>query len=592
MSRGARHNNDWGERDRVQRMNAGRIQQRERIHALLTARRMVEEPASVKRPGISTPVAVRFASTSTPTDWVTADRGQPVTNAILDTVEDGHDRVVLAWPGRPSNGFVAAAIALREARASGRLAFGTLALWPWRNGATWSARSILVHPGDIAQMGQRAAAELRNGADWGKSDLAQTPLYMLELRLQDLTGNIGPLGSEYGSTVVRSPTLLETTPVFPPSEAAGSAPYIWDGEQVLRRVRDYTYLGERKAGLKAGIDAIGDPATAPYAVFGLPPASRPEALGCYLEFSRFKGGGLDAVIVDATRNGRADMADDWEQRLAVLLQALARLSGRRPPVVVLTEDAFSLRKATRALRSHGAALRPPRPAPKEIGAYLPEPGPLGPAARFAAELPPLKFEADIKDASLAGLRRDLVALGRNFKERRESAAANGASRALALLRRSASLPIGLREAREITDILNEGDDEEDLWVKSLFQPKVVLGSLAAAADLVPELGETTRHLAAAVEAKVAMWEVETPVSAKLSQILTNGDWNSQATLLAVPNRWIADVYLSSDRALNVACDVVDHRGLAERLRSKPPERIIVIGPTPEAARAVDRRGFH
>ena len=198
----------------------------------------------------------------------------------------------------------------------------------------------------------------------------------------------------------------------------------------------------------------------------------------------------------------------------------------------------------------------------------------------------MRFEADIKDASLAGLRRDLVALGRDFKERHESIAADGASRALALLRHSASLPIGLREAREITDILNEGEDEEDLRLKSWFRPKVALGPLAAATELVPELGETTHRLVVSVEAKVATWEDETPVSAKLSQLLASGDWNSQATLLAVPDRWIADVYLGSDRALNVLCDVVDHRGLSERLKSKPSRRIIVIGPTPEAARAL------
>jgi hypothetical protein len=332
VSRGARHRRDWQERDRVQRMNAGRIQQRERITALLSARRTAEDPTPVKRPGISTPVAVRFASTSASTDWLTADRGQPITNAILDAVEDGHDRVVLAWPSRPGNGFAAAAIALREARASGRLAYGTLALWPWRSGATWSARSILVHPGDIAQMGQRAADEILNDAVWAKSGLAQKSLYMLELRLQDLMRNPGPSEIERRGVVVRSPTLLETTSVFPP---ARSAPYVSDGEQVLRRVRDYTYLGDRKAGLKVGIGAIGDPAVTPFAVFALPAAPRPEALSRYLEFPRLNGM-LDAVVVDATRNGRAELADDWEQLLGFFCKrspgslAADRRSSRSP----------------------------------------------------------------------------------------------------------------------------------------------------------------------------------------------------------------------------------------------------------------------
>lgn len=315
MSRGARHNRDWQERDRVQRMNAGHSQQRDRIKALLSARRSAEEPASVLRPGISAPVAVRFAPTSAPTDWVPADRGQPITTAILDAVEDGHDRVVLAWPGRPGSGFAAAAIALRGARASGRLAYGTLGLWPWRGGATWSARSILVHPGDIAQMGQRAADEILKGADWGKSDLAQKPLYMLELRLQDLTSNAVAPGRD--GIVVRSPTLLETTSVFAPEEGVRLSPYACDGKQVLRRVRDYTFLTD---GLRADIGAMGDPSTTPFAIFGLPPASRPEALSRYFEFPRLKQM-LDAVVVDATRNGRAEL--EFLGGIALVAPALA-----------------------------------------------------------------------------------------------------------------------------------------------------------------------------------------------------------------------------------------------------------------------------
>lgn len=517
-----------------------------------------------------------------------ADRGRAITDAILEAIEDGNDRVTLAWPGRPGGGFAAAAIALREARASGRLASGTLALWPWRNGATWSARSILVHPGDIAQIGARAADEIRKGASWAQSDRAQSSLYLLEMRLRDLTAaNTQVSGARDKSTVVvRSPTLLETTSVFPPREESRSSAYTCDGDQVLRRVRDHTHLGDKNAGLKADVGAIGDPMKAPFAVFGLPSASKVEAFARYFEFPRLKDGMLDAIVVDATRSGRAELSDNWEQRFTLLLQAVARLPGRRPPVVVLTEEAFSLRKAVRALRSYGAALHPPRPAPKEVGAYLPQQGLLGPAVTFAEALPPMTFEADIKDASLAGLRRDLVALGRTFKERGERSAADGVSKALALLRRSASLPVGLREARDIADILNDGDDEEDIRVRSLFRPKVALGPLASAAEMVPELAEKTRQLIGSIEAKMRAWEDETPVSAKLAQLFQSADWNSASTLLAMPDRWVADVYWSSDRALRLACDVVDHRGLSERLSLKPPKRVIVIGPTPEAARAL------
>jgi hypothetical protein len=182
VSRGVKHSRDWQERDRVDRINAGQRQRAERIQTLLSARRSAAEaPPRMLRPGISVPTTVHYASTSAPLDWAPADRGRPIVDAILDSIEDGNDRVILAWPGRPGNSFAAAALALREARASGRLADASLAIWPWRNGATWSARSILVHPEDIAQIGARAADEIMHGTTWNKQGLAQGSLNLLEM---------------------------------------------------------------------------------------------------------------------------------------------------------------------------------------------------------------------------------------------------------------------------------------------------------------------------------------------------------------------------------------------------------------------------
>jgi hypothetical protein len=80
--------------------------------------------------------------------------------------------------------------------------------------------------------------------------MAQEALYLLEMRLRDLVtgkalGAAGSSGLSRDGVVVRSPTLLETTAVFAPNEAARSPPYVCDGEQVLRRVRDYTHMGDK-----------------------------------------------------------------------------------------------------------------------------------------------------------------------------------------------------------------------------------------------------------------------------------------------------------------------------------------------------------
>src|SRR3546814_3801170 len=87
------------------------------------------------------------------------------------------------------------------------------------------------------------------------------------------------------------------------------------------------------------------------------------------------------------------------------------------------------------------------------------------------EAAPIVFEADIKDASLASVRNDLLALGRKFRTMGQAAAADAVSRALAFVRRSASLPVGLREARDIADILHEGDrsDEHTSEIQSLIR---------------------------------------------------------------------------------------------------------------------------
>src|SRR5690606_33966463 len=114
-------------------------------------------------------------------------------------------------------------------------------------------------------------------------------------------------------------------------------------------------------------------------------------------------------------------------------------------------------KACRALRSFGAAQRPAWKRAGEIGAMLLDPGPIGRAPEIGSTLPQLRVDADIKDASLAPIRRDLVRLGRELKEAGHQIPAEGVSHALGLLRRAASLPLGLEEGSDILDVLYEGE---------------------------------------------------------------------------------------------------------------------------------------
>lgn len=130
---------------------------------------------------------------------------------------------------------------------------------------------------------------------------------------------------------MRSPTLLETTSVFAPTEGTRLPAYVADGEQVLRRVRDYTHIGDENAGLEGHIAAVGDPSKTPFAIFGLPAVTKLEPLVRCLKFPRFVAKSLDALIVDVTRTGRSELPEDWEGRFTIALHALEHGQWPRAP---------------------------------------------------------------------------------------------------------------------------------------------------------------------------------------------------------------------------------------------------------------------
>ncbi|MEW6453895.1 MAG: multiubiquitin domain-containing protein [Pseudomonadota bacterium] len=436
-------------------------------------------------------------------------------DAVFEGVRDGHDRIVMTWPEPPGGGFVGACLALREARGTGRLAHATFGYWPWRDGATWAARLVLVNPSDIAAAA-RASINDTHATEWQRSDLAHGSLDMIEIRLRDLdqqmTASPGRLRSG-ASIVVRSPTLLETTLVFAPAASRAAPAYGPLPEQILRRVRRHTFLGERNAGLGDRFDRVGDPITTPFALLGLPPAKRAEELIRYIQSERARVFGIDVVIADLTRPGRSDLPDQWEPRLEALLKSLDEATGRRPATLILTEDSFTFRRATRVMKTI-AATRRPKGRVYETGAYLHHRGLLGPTANLPSEMPPISFQADIKDASLAPLRDRLVVLGRALRED-ANAGASVVSRTLAFLRRAASLPIGLSEARQITDILYDADDEVDSNIQAMFRPKMAL-DLAFRQVTVEDHTPTGAQLAAAAGFKPAQ-------QATVLHMLPNGE---------------------------------------------------------------------
>ncbi len=576
---------DWAANNRVELITEAAKQRAERARALIQSRPRQLGPQTLERPGISTATTVRYASTSSAESWAPLGAGRPLVDALLQSVSDGSDRALLAWPERPGNGFTLAGLALREARCSGRLASATLAVWPWRPALTRAARSILVHPADISAAARTAINELERGEAWTRDGLAHRSLDLVELRLRDLISQNAPPRIRRGRSrldvIVRSPTLLETTAVFP----ASAGTFEEDATQVLRRVRDHTFMGNPGAELSGDVATLGNPAFAPFALFGIPAEASATRLRRLLSFERFRERGLDAIVVDLTHQSRGELPDTWERLLALLLQSLDAAGGRRPPIVALCDDPFSLRTAIRSLRTENARLRPRRSPPTETGAYLAEPGLLAPGTRLSETLPDVRFSADIKDASLVEMREELVKLGRRLRQERDGDGVRAVSDALSFLRRSASLPVGLDEAVRTADVLFDTEDDVDARVRAMFRPLMTLSRLAKLAEHSPAAANVRRSLEL-IKARAKAWADETPVSAKLADLMLEPRWNSPATLIAVPDRRVAEVLMGSDRSVGWHCAITDHRDLAEALDRKAFDRLIVTGPTPLAIRTL------
>ncbi|WMT87491.1 hypothetical protein NO932_02500 [Pelagibacterium sp. 26DY04] len=443
-----------------------------------------------------------------------------------------------------------------------------------------------MHPLDIAEAAKHAVNDQQNGADWFTTgEFAHHELSMVELRLRDLLPENAPQrivrGRRRIEMLVRNPTLLETTAVFPPSQAG----YSPDADQVLRRVRDHTHLGDQGGSLHGARASIGDPKTTPFAILGLPGERTPKRITRYLDHHLLADRRIDVVVVDLTRQSREELGEHWEKRLGTLLEALDAISGRRPAILAVCEDPFTLKAATRALRAHNARLRPRRQNPEEVGICLTSRGFLGPSPSLPTQLPEVRFHADIKDASLAVLRDDLLALSSKLKEFGNVDEMRAAGKALSFVRRVASLPLGLSEALRTADTLFDADDDVDSAVRSMFREGMALADLAAVADTGVD-GGRARPIIARIQQLVSMWQDETPVSAKLVDLLARDDWNCAKTLISVPDRNISEVLMGSDRALHWKCAIGDHFDLGAAMDRTYFDRVIVIGPSPMALRTL------
>jgi len=585
----------WGDKGRVDALNRQRTQHQEKTRALLAnmAGRRPPAPAPTE---ISTPVPPRQGLTKPHPDPIGYGRTQAGTEAlvvadgmalleILQTaVQDRRDRVVLAWPGRPDNGFVAAALYLLEGRTRGWHGHETVAVWPWRSGITWSARSIFVEPPTLVACARAAAEDLMKGAGWTKAAVDHNALNLVHLRLRDL-GQPGAAEASSAGYRGRRPTLLELTSVFPPQEMTAQAPYQADAPQILQRVRAHTRIKQMGQSGEEHLRALSDPGQAPLAVFGLP-VSKESALKRYLAFERFSRLGLDVVVADLTRTSLSDMGDNWPAALGNLARALRSMAAPRPAVVVLTEDVFVMRKAEAVLRQAAQEARVQGKAYLAEGLLLRHPGflaaPRGPAAAATA----VAFRADIKDGALLRLRDDILGAASLLVQAGAEEAAAALRSALSFVRLIANLPVGYAEAKAAIDILHGTDDDHDQAVRSRFYLDGGLALLNSAIHETPAHRDILRSVYERVCATVSQWEAATPISLKLKRLIESEKSEHDRTLLVLPDRTLVDLFLASDLALQCPWDVTAAKTMLEAAQACGARRWLVVRPTSDSLKAI------
>lgn len=532
--------------------------------------------------GMSKPLTegLRYRRTLTPEIPLILGDGAALLAMVRRTSHDHRDRVVLAWPCRPDNGFIAAALHLLDGRARGRHVGQSVGLWPWRASITRTSHSITVEPQGLVQCASAAAQDRRDKAEWTRGPFGTDVHEMVHLCLRALEERM----ASSGKVTVRRPSLLDLTSVFQPTEGR-EGPYLIDTDQVMHRARRYH---PRIKGITESspryVRTLGDPRLAPLAVFGLPAGDDALLRRC-LAFERFSASPMNAVVVDLTRTSLADIGETWTKAFGRLLTALDGLGEGRPGVVVLGEDVFVMRKAEGVMREAVQTARLRRPSAERTGLFLRAPGFLEPSARPVTSLSPIEFRADLKDGRLLALRDDVLRCARILEEHEDKGAAIALRSGLSFVRAMANLPIGLAEAKTIIETMYGTEDDADRAVRGKFFVADALQPLTEHARTSAE-GEMLETFRRKFMKTVEAWQVATPISAKLASMSAQQKEAARNIMLVLPDRHVVNLYNLSDPALACPWHVADPKTMLDVARTHGCERWILVRPNGDMLRTV------
>ena len=372
--------------------------------------------------------------------------------------------------------------------------------YPWRGSGTGTTqRRILVDRNEIMK---------RNGLHLTRSQVGEIELSPELGRLHITLGHLNHLKLRDATKPhLAHPTLGELYPTF-------GAP---GGDDAPRPFGNALYELFGRVGHGAALSRLQDyradicqPATAPFAFFGICPRSNVKAALQHPALAN--GRQTDACILDLGPPGLARLGHTWEEAVEEFLEMLVALLPETP-VFAVTQDMFVHRRVAQLLAKVGLTVRPSadRAPPSRVivrssddcFATDPEIGEVS--------------EVEFHFHSAAGQgAAALRALSDAARKSPDASAAGILRHSMANVRRAMSLPCGLGAAHEV---LSETDAGAGMFLEQR-SAGTVLAAIKRQIEISVDGAERERLLDAdrAVDAAFDEFENDTPIGSMLAEI--------------------------------------------------------------------------
>ncbi|MBV8977349.1 MAG: hypothetical protein JOZ13_08205 [Alphaproteobacteria bacterium] len=400
--------------------------------------------------------------------------------------------------------------------------------YPWRGSSTGIAqRHLLVDRNEIVKrnglhLTRRQVGEAEFSNEMGKVHITLGHLHQLKLR-------------DSSKPHLAHPTLGELYPIFSALGGEGAPrPFRTSLYELFGRVRHGAALDR----LQDHRAEISQPATAPFAFFGICPRSTVKAV--IQNPALTKGRSADICILDLGPPGLARVGPGWEDSVTEFIQLLARHQPETP-IFAVTQDVYVHRRLTHMITKVGL--------PQGSKSY-------SASSRIIVRSTDDCFatDADVDTVSEVEFQflstsgkgaAALRALSRAARESSDSSAAGLIRHLMGNVRRAMSLPCGLKQAHQL---LGEKDAGAEVFLERR-SAGTVLAVIARQIEGTTDSAERAMLAEAkqAVEAAFDEFENDTPIGSMLSEIGASVWRKSSSSVIAFSSDY--ELLLGQDRIL-------------------------------------------